>query len=307
MKNPFFKKVRNTLLYIFIQLLRFIILFIPWKAGRFLGGLIGLLFFAVVPKERNKIYRNLDIVFGNGHMNAAEKRSFAVEVCKNLGIGLFEFAKFSTWKPEKIASLVKKVHGLEYIQKAVAEGKAYISITPHMSNWEIVPVYAKFMFGWPRVGAIGKKIFEPRLEKIVNATRVNSGYEIFDKDNISKEMIKGLKSGQMALGVLVDQDTSVESMTVPFLGVPAKTPVVPAILAKKYGTYIGTIFIIRRGDRYYEMIVNKPYIPDEKDTVESVALRYNNEISEMIRKYPHQWVWIHERWKSTLKEHEGLR
>jgi|ERR1035437_270987 KDO2-lipid IV(A) lauroyltransferase len=300
MKNPFFKKIRNSFLYAFIVLLKCIIFFIPWPAGRNIGGFIGFVFYIFAPKERNKIFRNLDIVYGKGAMNTEEKVLFAKKVCGNLGIGVFEFAKFSMWTPEKISSLVKEVQGIEYLEKAVKEGRSYISITPHLANWELVPIYAKCKFGWPRVGAIGKKIFDPRLERIVHATRVNSGYEIFDKDNISREMIKGLKSGLMALGVLVDQDTSVESMIIPFLGIPAKTPVAPAILAKKYSTYIGTVFIIRRDDGYYKMVVNKPFIPDINDSVKSIALRYNDEISAMIRKYPHQWVWIHERWKSTI-------
>lgn len=301
MKNPFFKKIRNFFLYAFVQFLRFIIFFIPWSAGRFMGGMIGLIFYVIVPKERDKIFRNLDIIFGKDVLSLWEKKVFARKVCANLGIGVFEFAKFSVWAPEKIASLVKEVQGMEYIEKAVKEGRPYISITPHMSNWEVAPVYAKLKFGWPRVGAIGKKMFDPRLEKIVNATRVKAGYEIFDKDNISREMIKGLRSGRLLLGVLVDQDTSVESMIIPFLGVPAKTPVGAAVLAKKYGAYIGTIFVIRRDDGYYKMVIGKPYIPQENDSVESIALRYNDEISAMIREYPYQWVWIHERWKSTVK------
>lgn len=309
MKNPFFKKIRNSFLYLFIILLKFIILFIPWFAGRIIGNMIGHIFYYLAIKERNKIFKNLDIVYGKDTLSNKQKKEFAKKTCANLGIGFFEFAKFSTWSPTIISSLVKEVIGLEYLQKAVKEGKSFISITPHMSNWEITPVYARFKFGWPIVAAIGKKIFDKRLEKIVYTTRVKSGYKIYDKDNISKDMIKGLKSGKMIIGILVDQDTSVESMIIPFLGIPAKTPIVPAILAKKYGTYIGTVFMIRRQDGYYKMIINKPYIPTEKDSVESIALRYNNEISEMIRKYPHQWVWLHDRWKSTFetnfKVHKG--
>jgi KDO2-lipid IV(A) lauroyltransferase len=300
MKNPFFKKVRNSLVYIFVLLLKGLIFFIPWSFGGQIGGFIGFVFYILAPKERNKIFRNLDIVYGKGVLDIRAKTLFAKRVCRNMGIGVFEFAKFSTWTPEKISSLVKEVEGLEYCEKAIREGKSYISITPHMSNWELAPIYAKCAIGWPRVGAIGKKIYDPRLERIVNSTRINSGYEIYDKDNISREMIRGLRSGKMILGILVDQDTTVESMVLPFLGIPAKTPIVPAILAKKYGTYIGTVFMIRRDDGYYRLLIKKPCIPDEKDTVESIALRYNDEISSMIRQYPEQWVWIHERWKSTV-------
>jgi KDO2-lipid IV(A) lauroyltransferase len=299
MKNKALKKARNFLLVVIIQVLRFIIFFIPWKAGKAIGGAIGMTAYYLVPKERAKIFRNLDLVYGAGKMTDAEKISFARDNCRNYGIGFFEFAKFSVWPSEKIASLIREVAGIEYFDRAISEGKPYIAVTAHIGNWEIMPVFTALK--WKKVGAIGKRIFDPTLDSIVNATRLKAGYNVYDKDNISRDMIKGLKEG-MILGMLVDQDTNVESMIVPFLGLAAKTPVAPAMLAKKFHTYIGTVFINRRDDGYYKLTINEPYIPSENDTIESIALKYNNEISEMIRKYPHQWVWIHERWKSTIKQ-----
>ncbi len=298
MKNKALKAARNFLLVIIIQLLRLIIFFIPWRAGRVIGRGIGLLAYYLVPKERAKIFKNLDLVYGSTGMTQEQKVLFAKKNCENYGIGFFEFAKFSIWNPEKIASLIKEVRGLQHYEKAVKEGKSYIAVTMHMANWEILPVFTKLI--WKRVGVIGKRIFDPTLDKIVNSTRVRAGYEVYDKDNVSREMIKGLRDGMM-LGVLVDQDTSVESKIIPFLGMDAKTPVAPAMLAKKFGAYIGTVFINRRDDGYYEMTINEPHIPGENETIEEIALKYNNEISEMIKKYPEQWVWIHERWKSVLR------
>jgi KDO2-lipid IV(A) lauroyltransferase len=306
MKNPFFKKVRNTCLYLFIQALRFLIFFIPWKAGRLIGEAIGVILYYLVPKERNKIFSNLDIVFGQDSITTAEKKKFAMKNCRNFGIGFFEFAKFSTWSPEKISGLVREVEGAQYFETAIKEGRPYIGVTAHLSNWEILPVYVRTAFKWKKVGAIGKKIFDPRLEKIVNSTRLRAGYEIFDKDNVSRDMIKGLKNGSFILGMLVDQDTNVESKTIQFMGIPAKTPVAPAILAKKYSAYIGTVFIIRRDDGYYKMIINKPVMPGSDDSVEMLASKYNDEISAMIRQYPLQWVWIHERWKNTFNKSPKL-
>jgi KDO2-lipid IV(A) lauroyltransferase len=298
MKNKALKKVRNFFLVVIVQILRFLIFFIPWKAGKTIGGAIGMAAYYMVPKERAKIFKNIRIVYGADAMTKEQQIKFAKANCKNYGIGFFEFAKFSSWPPKKIVSLIKEVHGIEFFDKAIAEGRSYIAVTAHMSNWEIMPVYTAMK--WKKVGAIGKKIFDPRLDRIVNATRLRAGYEIFDKDHVSKDMIKGLRSG-MILGMLIDQDTTVESMIVPFLGIDAKTPVAPAILAKKFQAYIGTVFITRRPDGYYDMTINEPYIPSGSDTLEAIALKYNNEISDMIRKYPSQWVWIHERWKSTVK------
>lgn len=90
-------------------------------------------------------------------------------------------------------------------------------------------------------------------------------------------------------------------MTVPFLGHDAKTPVAPAKLAKKFNAAICTGMIFRMEDGYYEFIINKPFDLNGKETDEEIAAMYNNEISAMILKHPTQWVWVHERWKSTIK------
>ena len=47
----------------------------------------------------------------------SRKKKLAKENFKNYGIGLFEFIKFSMWKPEKTASLVKEVQGVENYRK----------------------------------------------------------------------------------------------------------------------------------------------------------------------------------------------
>jgi Kdo2-lipid IVA lauroyltransferase/acyltransferase len=296
MKNPVLKKIRNYLFFLLLQLIRSVVFFIPWKAGRKSGEMIGAAAFHLLKNEVRKVYRNLDIVYGD-KMTSAEKEKFALENFKHYGIGLFEFMKASLWSPEKTASLITEVEGFEYFEQAVKAGKSVIAVTAHTGNWELMPGYVKQRI--PVVGVIGKKIFDERLDRIVNATRRKSGVLLFDRDKVSKEMIKGLRRG-MIMGILVDQDTSVDSVIAPFLGRDAKTPVAPAKLAKKFNAVICTGMIFRREDGYYKFIINKPYDLTGKETDEEIAARYNNEISEMILKYPTQWVWVHERWKSTV-------
>jgi KDO2-lipid IV(A) lauroyltransferase len=298
MKNSFLKKTRNYIFYILIQLLRLVIFFIPWKFSRQAGAFLGFVIFILLPDERGKIYRNLDLVYGAGHYSARKKREFALKNLSNYAVGFFEFAKFTTWPLKKTASLVKETEGLEYLEGFLKEKKACVCVTAHYSNWELLLAYTASL-GF-KTGAIGKKIFDENLDRVISSTRRKSGTRLFDKDHISKEMIKGLRQ-DMFLGMLVDQDTRVESIESVFLGLPAKTPSAPAVLAKKFRVNIGTFFLIRRKDGYYKLKVNKPYIPAENDTVEAIVRRYNDEISAVIMEEPLQWAWIHERFKSTIK------
>lgn len=296
MKNPFIKKFRNFLFYILVQILRAVVFFVPWQAGRKAGEAIGFLVYSLAKKEVKKVYKNLEIVYP-GKMSAAEKENFARENFRNYGTGLFEFLKMTLWKPEKTASLVKEVTGFEHFENAKKQGRGVISITAHYSNWEIIPVYIASR--GMKVGVIGKRLFDAGLDRLLSASRNKAGIEIFDRENISKSMIKELKSG-MALGILVDQDTDVESVTAPFLGHDAKTPVIPARLAKKFGLDILTLFLARRPDGYYRLVINKPYELSGNESELEIAVMYNNDISRAIMQDPVQWAWVHDRWKSIL-------
>jgi KDO2-lipid IV(A) lauroyltransferase len=295
-KIKILKKIRNFLLLILIQIFRGIFFFIPRKLCVKVGSFFGGRCYNFFKKEKNIVIKNLDIVY-KGALTEKEKEEFIKINFKNYGIGFFEFVKFSVMPLKKIAGLVKQVEGIEYFDKAFKERKGIIAVTAHFSNWELIPEY--FAYRGYNVGVIGRKLFDEKLNALVNRTREKSGVKVFDRDRISKELIKELKNG-MFLGVLVDQDTQVESKIIDFLGVPAKTPVGPAILAQKFNCYLLTLFALRMEDGYYKIIINKPYENIEKETIENLAKKYNNEISEMIKKYPSQWAWIHNRWKSIF-------
>ncbi len=297
MKNRTIKKARNFLFYIIIQALRGIVFLMPWKLCAKTGAALGTAAFYLVKSEREKIYRNLDIVY-DGKLAFEEKTNRAKGNFKNYGIGFFEFVKFSTWPVKKIASLVKETEGWEYFEKLKQEKKSLIGVTCHISNWELIPIYAAYH--GINVGVIAKKLFDDRIDKAVNGTRHRANVKVFDRDANPREMIRELKNNGLMLGILVDQDTRVESIISPFLGKPAKTPTAPAVLAKRLNIALCTLFIIRRDDGYYKLIINKPYNIKDNSTTEALVERYNNDISAMIIKYPSQWVWVHERWKSTI-------
>jgi len=51
------------------------------------------------------------------------------------------------------------------------------------------------------------------------------------------------------------------------------------------------------------MIINEPidYVADEiadkEKKLEAMTLKYNQAIEKIIRKYPAQWFWMHNRWR----------
>jgi KDO2-lipid IV(A) lauroyltransferase len=112
-------------------------------------------------------------------------------------------------------------------------------------------------------------------------------------------MLKTLR-GNRLLGLLIDQDTSVQSVWVPFFGHLAKTPRAAADLALRTGAAPLLGFAVREGPGRYRVELHDVELPagdGEAATVELTA-RLTAGIEAVIRRHPEQWVWMHQRWKS---------
>jgi KDO2-lipid IV(A) lauroyltransferase len=289
-----------------VQLVRAVFFFIPWRIGAKATEYLAMFIFFFLPRESRTLHRNLDIVFRDT-MSRDEKNKLARRNIRSYGRSFFEFIKFGLWPKDKIRMMVKETEGMELFDKARDEGRGIIAVTAHLGNWELLGPY-NALRGY-NTGAVAKKLFDDRIDRAVSALRARTGLKLFDRDKGAREMIKELKGRNLILGILADQDTSVDSVYVPFLGVNAKTPSGPASLAQRLGLYICTIFIYRRKDGYYGIKVNKPF-DIAGLTTEQIAVIYNEQISEMIMKYPEQWVWVHRRFRMTVEkkmEEEGIK
>lgn len=299
------KAFRNYIFFLLIQGARFIVFFIPWKAGAKACEYFALFVFLFLKKDKRTLYRNLDIVYGSA-LSAKEKKQLAKRNIRNYGRGFFEFLKFTVWPASKIKNMVRETHGLEHFNSAKETKKGVIAVTLHLSNWELLAHFTAL--NGNIAGAAAKRMFDPRIDKAVNSARTKTGVKIFLKDDDIRVMIKDLRQG-MIFGILSDQDTSVESVYAPFLGAMAKTPSGPAVLAKKLGFTLLTVCIFRRPDNYYGIQINAPIETADK-TTEQLAAEYNRQLSEFILKYPEQWIWVHRRFRMTVEkemEEKGVK
>jgi KDO2-lipid IV(A) lauroyltransferase len=117
-------------------------------------------------------------------------------------------------------------------------------------------------------------------------------------------MIRCFKQGRV-LGLLIDQDTRVQGVFVPFFGREAWTPRGAADLALRFKVPVLVGWTRRRGpapgDGHEVAIEEIPYEADPADR-EAEVLRLTAgctaRLEEAIRQNPAEWVWMHERWKT---------
>lgn len=199
---------------------------------------------------------------------------------------------------------------IENAEEAIDKIKKYtndpqrstIILTGHFSNWELA---AHFLAknGFPMF-AIGRKGNNALIEKnLTTPFREKYGNQNIHKSEAATGMIKCLKNGGR-LGLLMDQKSGgANSIKIKFFDHEADTINSVAVLKLKYNPVVLPIFAARQKNGKYKILVNEPveYIAHEeinkKIKIEKITQRYNDIIEEVIRNYPEQWFWMHDRWR----------
>lgn len=269
------------------------------KVSMWMGARLGALAFRFLKNERAKTINNLTIAYG-AEKNATEIRAMAREVWVNLGKSGIEFGiKMGQEDPEKFFQDLE-VRGNEYLQEAYRKGKGILGLISHMGCWEGTAM------GLPMLGipayAIGKKMGNEMLNDLLFESRGKKGVPTLARGSSYKTILRVLSENNL-IGILIDQDTDVRGVFVDFYGKPAHTPIGAAMLAMDSGASVLPMFYLKKPDDTYVFIIEKE-IPlvltgNRRQDMEENTRRFHEVIEKYIKKYPTQWVWMHNRWKTT--------
>lgn len=244
---------------------------------------------------------NLDIAFPDKDQQWKKKilrRSF-----QQLGDQVVEISRMPRLTRQDALRRVRyeEGRGLENYLKVHEQNRPVLFMTAHLSAWEFLPtVHA--LYGHP-LSFVVRPLDNPFLERWTTRLRMRVGNRVIAKHRSLRQILRTLKEGG-DVGLLVDQNSQEkEGVYVPFFGHPASTNTALAALALKTSAPIVPGFMYptrRRGHyviRFYPPVelVNSGDL--EKDIAEGMAL-LNRFIEEVIREYPHCWLWGHRRFKT---------
>jgi KDO2-lipid IV(A) lauroyltransferase len=190
--------------------------------------------------------------------------------------------------------------GLENYEAAIAKGKGLLSIVAHFGNWELLPI-AVPMVAKP-MHIVYRPLDNPVIDNMVEYVRTKNGNELIPKGGSGKRIMELLKENQI-IGILSDQNVAAyEGLFVDFFGRPASTGAGLAVMAMRSGAPVIAIFPARQKSGKYKAVV-KPAIEAvntgnyDADLVTNTQ-RFTKIIEEVVREYPEQWFWFHQRWKT---------
>jgi lauroyl/myristoyl acyltransferase len=128
-----------------------------------------------------------------------------------------------------------------------------------------------------------------------------SGEKFLPRVRAASVVSEALRQGAI-VGLLIDQDTRTPGAFVPFFNRPAWTPTGAASLARRTGAPTVTGFISRRAGGGHvievENVSIRSTLDHHADDVATTA-RLTEAIETAIRARPADWVWMHQRWRTT--------
>ena len=292
------KRARRYLVYLLVRALTapISLLPLPWALalGRALGRLAALL--AVGPRRRAEAQLVEALQLGPREASRTARACFA-----HMGMVAVELLLLPRLLP-RLEALVELPEDARAIFAEVrAEGRGGLLVTGHVGSWELL---AQRLIREAPGATLARRSPNPFLGDWLVRRRRLGGLETINRGDpqAARRMLGVLKRGEL-LGVLLDQDTKVDSIHAPFFGRPAATPVAAAELALRRKLPIVTAFIHRRpGGRHAITVERLRFEPDptadHQANVRSLTSALNAEIERAIRAAPSEWVWFHARWKT---------
>jgi KDO2-lipid IV(A) lauroyltransferase len=292
------KSLRRFATFLFIKTLLALAFMLPRRLGHALFGGLGRFAYRFFRRFRRVALANLHLVY-DGKLTDKDLERIAREAFTNLGKFAYDAACMGKYTVKSLDGMVHPV-GMDRIDRLLAQGRGVVGLSGHIGNWELLGAYLARK-GYP-VNVLATRVRNRRLDDLLLGLRRSTGMKVLERSRSIMGAVRCLKDGEI-LGVLMDQDTSVESVVVDFLGYPAKTPVGPVKLASGTGAALVPIAMLMNPDGTYRIEVEEPLVIEGNgDSLERDVAKCSAAIEGFIRSEPAQWVWMHKRWKSVAAD-----
>lgn len=295
------RDIRHRLEYAALRLLVGIIRLMPLDTA---GDISAWAWRTIAPRNRRhkRALANLEIAFPE--KSPAEREAIALAMWSNLGRVMAETMQIDRLlkEPGRIEIASAKVFN-RYKDKL---GPA-IGVSLHMGNWELAI--------WPLTiaGANPAAVYRTVKNPYVDAFLRRQRADLYPGGLLGKGKVDGsTEEGQRTarqimdlvrrggrIGLVCDLYDK-QGLPVPFFGKPARSVIIPAMIARRFGARIWLARCLRVGDKCRFQIEIKelkvPRTANQGDDIKWITARIQAELESWIREAPEQWMWSNRRW-----------
>jgi KDO2-lipid IV(A) lauroyltransferase len=289
------RPLRHGLLYIAFQVFRGLVALTPRPLALAVAGALARVAFVAGGGIRRGATRRIADVLGCG---AGEAARVCRRMYRNFGLGLVDLIIFGGWRRRWLLRVIR-FEGFEVLERAMAEGRGVVGVTGHFSNWELLGACVARRLGG--IAVLATTAYDENFDRLLVRYRRRLGVRTIYRTEPAAAPLRWLRRGGF-LGVLADQDIpSLPGVTVDFLESPARTPVGPALLARRARAPIIPMFIVRERDNNYRVVVEAPITKSAsrnvREAMKEDTAAWSAAVARWVERWPEQWVWVHDRWR----------
>jgi len=263
--------------------------YLPLSWLQTLGSGVGWLVWWLSPDYRRRLRSNL------GQAVTKSDKPLIRKVISQIGRQMFELP-FIWMRPQpEVLSRIVRVEGRDLIERARAEGRSVLMLTPHLGCFEICAQYCSsvapitVLYRPPR-----KKLLQP----LMKMGRARGDVRVASADIAGvRRLVKALRQREM-VGMLPDQAPGQgEGIWAPFFGRPAWTMTLAARLSEVKGVKVLLIWAERlSAGNGYVIRISEPAQAIE-GSLENRCAAINHEMERLILSCPSQYLWGYNRYK----------
>lgn len=300
MRNMQQKKItfKHRVEYIFFLAFIYVVKASPLFMAQVNKKILAFLGRQISKRYRGVVEKNLQIAFP--HHSGAENSQLEDAVYKHFASIFVEIVyMFVKKNPGRILKKIE-VRNLGALEKALEKKKGVILFSGHFGNWELVPFILSRQLHTTII-SIAREMNNPLVEKLVKRFRERMGSTVIYKKNSLRTILKMLEQNRVVY-LLIDQNTiGREAVFVDFFG--RQVGAVPSVsqLYLKKNIPVIPLFLHYESDKIVlellEEIDFKGAGNPESD-IKQLTQECAGIIEENVKKYPEQWFWFHNRWKT---------
>lgn len=278
----------------------------PKRASSFGAALAGW----IGPRLAKHRHVNRNLAFALPEGTADEREAAARGSWRTLGAVLAEMphlGRIVDLKRRPPAVELCTAEGAEDIPDRLAQGEAFVFVTAHLGNWELLPRLLVQLGG--KAAVIYTPQGNPLTDSLLQWLRRSPGIAFVGKQGGVRALLQAMRRGE-SLGLLVDLRSD-EGEAIPFFDVPAMTSTAPARLALMAKAELIPVRVERLAPARFRVTVDRPIQPRDPAASAQVRARemteqINTRFAAWIRLRPADWLCTKRRFPKDIPLPEAL-
>ncbi|MBP1748007.1 MAG: lipid biosynthesis lauroyl acyltransferase [Deltaproteobacteria bacterium] len=275
----------------------------PENARQGTGRFLGAIGYTVLKNRRNVAISNIQRAFPD--YSVGQAADIARSCFKKLGTNIIELLVVPFLPAEEVSRRFS-FEPQDIATRTLGSGHGVIALTFHFGNWEIMGITSKLL-NRPVVALARPLKRHARLNTFLNGLRESTGLTIIVNENTAKEVMRLLKRNAI-IAILGDQrEKRSRGVFVDLFGQQVPTSKGTAMIGMKTGCLVVPCYPVRKGFLRYTIMCGEPIVMErEGDIGELIAKntrKINAFLENIIRQYPDEWFWVHQRWGRQNRKH----